>query len=70
MSRKTSNERTSIEMMTGNDKIQFLGNGSNPFIFHSLSWSRKSDILPNGRIYAKVWFPEDPRTSKTGATYE
>ncbi|XP_011330452.1 pancreas transcription factor 1 subunit alpha isoform X2 [Ooceraea biroi] len=42
--------------------------GGNPFISHSLSWSRKSDISPNGTMYAKVWTPEDPRTSKSGTT--
>ncbi|XP_076221396.1 48 related 1 isoform X2 [Nomia melanderi] len=42
----------------------------NPFIFHSLSWSRKSDISPNGTMYAKVWTPEDPRTSKNSSTFE
>ncbi|XP_017877237.1 pancreas transcription factor 1 subunit alpha-like isoform X4 [Ceratina calcarata] len=42
----------------------------NPFIFHSLSWSRKSDISPNGTMYAKVWTPEDPRTSKNGSSFE
>lgn len=49
---------------------QISGSEGNPFIFHSLSWSRKSDISPNGTMYAKVWTPEDPRTSKNGSTFE
>lgn len=40
------------------------GSGGNPFLSHSLSWSRKSDISPNGTMYAKVWTPEDPRANK------
>ncbi|XP_043668110.1 pancreas transcription factor 1 subunit alpha isoform X2 [Vespula pensylvanica] len=44
--------------------------GGNPFISHSLSWSRESDVSSNGTMYAKVWTPEDPRTAKTGTTYE
>ncbi|XP_017794093.1 PREDICTED: pancreas transcription factor 1 subunit alpha [Habropoda laboriosa] len=51
-------------------KVIIRGSEGNPFIFHSLSWSRKSDISPNGTMYAKVWTPEDPRTSKTGSTFE
>lgn len=46
------------------------GSGGNPFISHSLSWSRKSDISPNGTMYAKVWTPEDPRTTKNETTFE
>ncbi|KAK2585360.1 hypothetical protein KPH14_010038 [Odynerus spinipes] len=51
-------------------KVIVRGSGGNPFISHSLSWSRKSDISSNGTMYAKVWTPEDPRTSKNGTTYE
>ncbi|XP_033174581.1 pancreas transcription factor 1 subunit alpha-like isoform X1 [Bombus vosnesenskii] len=51
-------------------KVIIRGSEGNPFIFHSLSWSRKSDISPNGTMYAKVWTPEDPRTSKNGSTFE
>ncbi|XP_024881103.1 pancreas transcription factor 1 subunit alpha isoform X1 [Temnothorax curvispinosus] len=51
-------------------KVIVRGSGGNPFISHSLSWSRKSDISPNGTMYAKVWTPEDPRTSKNGTTFE
>ncbi|XP_033327388.1 48 related 1 isoform X1 [Megalopta genalis] len=51
-------------------KIIVRGSEGNPFIFHSLSWSRKSDISPNGTMYAKVWTPEDPRTSKNSTTFE
>nr|XP_012235182.1 PREDICTED: uncharacterized protein LOC105679628 [Linepithema humile] len=51
-------------------KVIVRGSGGNPFISHSLSWSRKSDISPNGTMYAKVWTPEDPRTSKSGTTFE
>lgn len=40
------------------------GYGGNPFISHSLSWSRKSDISSNGMMFAKVWTPEDPRVTK------
>ncbi|XP_012288227.1 pancreas transcription factor 1 subunit alpha [Orussus abietinus] len=45
-------------------KVIVRGSGGNPFISHSLSWSRKSDISPNGTMYAKVWTPEDPRLAK------
>ncbi|XP_032667251.1 pancreas transcription factor 1 subunit alpha-like isoform X1 [Odontomachus brunneus] len=51
-------------------KVIVRGSGGNPFISHSLSWSRKSDISPNGMMYAKVWTPEDPRTPKNGMMYE
>ncbi|CAL1679001.1 unnamed protein product [Lasius platythorax] len=51
-------------------KIIVRGCGGNPFISHSLSWSRKSDISPNGTMYAKVWTPEDPRASKSGTPFE
>ncbi|XP_035722137.1 pancreas transcription factor 1 subunit alpha-like [Vespa mandarinia] len=51
-------------------KIIVRGSGGNPFISHSLSWSRESDVSSNGTMYAKVWTPEDPRTAKTGTTYE
>lgn len=50
--------------------LRLSGSGGNPFISHSLSWSRKSDISPNGMMYAKVWTPEDPRTSKNGTSFE
>ncbi|XP_032667252.1 pancreas transcription factor 1 subunit alpha-like isoform X2 [Odontomachus brunneus] len=51
-------------------KKVIVRSGGNPFISHSLSWSRKSDISPNGMMYAKVWTPEDPRTPKNGMMYE
>ncbi|XP_076624545.1 uncharacterized protein LOC143343484 [Colletes latitarsis] len=51
-------------------KVIVRGSEGNPFIFHSLSWSRKSDISPNGMMYAKVWTPEDPRASKNGSSFE
>ncbi|XP_043263886.1 uncharacterized protein LOC122404067 [Colletes gigas] len=51
-------------------KVIVRGSEGNPFIFHSLSWSRKSDISPNGTMYAKVWTPEDPRASKNGSSFE
>ncbi|XP_043282421.1 pancreas transcription factor 1 subunit alpha isoform X2 [Venturia canescens] len=51
-------------------KVIVYGSAGNQFISHSLSWSRKTDILPNGTIFAKVWTPEDPRTSKTATPYE
>lgn len=46
----------------------FPGYGGNPFISHSLSWSRKSDISPNGMMFAKVWTPEDPRLIKSSSS--
>lgn len=29
---------------------------------HSLSWHRKGDRMSSGRLYARVWTPEDPRS--------
>ncbi|XP_033212101.1 pancreas transcription factor 1 subunit alpha-like [Belonocnema kinseyi] len=42
-------------------KIVVRGIGGNPYISHSLSWSRKSETSPNGKMFAKVWMPADPR---------
>lgn len=28
---------------------------------HSLSWHRKGERSINGRYYARIWTPEDPR---------
>ncbi|XP_015516024.1 pancreas transcription factor 1 subunit alpha isoform X2 [Neodiprion pinetum] len=58
----------SLSRCSGRDdskKIIVRGSGGNPFLSHSLSWSRKSDISPNGTMYAKVWTPEDPRANKS-----
>ncbi|XP_015116900.1 neurogenic differentiation factor 1 [Diachasma alloeum] len=49
------------------EKVIVHSYGGNPFISHSLSWSRKSDISPNGMMFAKVWTPEDPRLSKNSS---
>ncbi|XP_066600829.1 pancreas transcription factor 1 subunit alpha isoform X2 [Prorops nasuta] len=51
-------------------KKVIIRSGGNPFISHSLSWSRKTEISSNGLMRAKVWTPEDPRTTKVGTTYE
>lgn len=40
----------------------FSGEG----ISHSLSWHRKGDLHPGGRLYARVWRPEDPRMNLRG----
>lgn len=31
-------------------------------ISHSLSWHRKGDRMSSGRLYARVWTPDDPRS--------
>ncbi|XP_057331013.1 uncharacterized protein LOC130671252 isoform X2 [Microplitis mediator] len=35
-----------------------------PYIAHSLSWSRKAEKSSTGTMFAKVWTPEDPRSTK------
>lgn len=30
---------------------------------HSLSWHRKGDKNANGRYFARIWRPEDPRSN-------
>ncbi|GJQ70618.1 putative protein dimerization [Trypoxylus dichotomus] len=48
-------------------KIIVRGSGG-IYTAHSLSWSRQKEPNSNGIMYAKVWTPEDPRTSKNGNT--
>ncbi|XP_015601314.1 pancreas transcription factor 1 subunit alpha isoform X2 [Cephus cinctus] len=60
-----------LSRCSGRDETKkiIIRSGGNPYISHSLSWSRKSDISPNGMMYAKVWTPEDPRATKSGTTF-
>lgn len=35
---------------------------------HSLSWHRKGDRIIGGKMYARVWTPEDPRATQKSVT--
>ncbi|XP_046976711.1 pancreas transcription factor 1 subunit alpha [Vanessa cardui] len=53
---------------TGHEQKKIIIRGSN-FQAHSLSWSRRGERPPGGTLHAKIWVPEDPRTSKDCASF-